>query len=154
MAQILNPTNGYRGELAKQGIKPKNHMAANRAALKKTAQDFRDNEDKKSVTKERFVLKQFQNVDSRVKRPSTATQRPGSARESAAGAAAMNSARARNTQVVFGKNFESASNAPKSNLNSANLKKFDKKQSSNSVSGRQQPAFDTQAVPDEQQENR
>ena len=34
MSQILNPTNGYRGSLMDKGIKPKNHMAANRAALK------------------------------------------------------------------------------------------------------------------------
>ena len=37
IAQILNPTNGYRGQLQKQGIKPKDHMAENKAALKQKA---------------------------------------------------------------------------------------------------------------------
>ena len=30
MASILNPTTGYRENLSAKGIKPKNHMAANR----------------------------------------------------------------------------------------------------------------------------
>jgi len=30
MAEVLNPTNGYRGALEAKGQKPKNHMQANR----------------------------------------------------------------------------------------------------------------------------
>jgi hypothetical protein len=61
MAAILNPTNGYRGSLQKQGVKPKNHMAANRAALKAKEQEFKDNIDKMSVTSKCQFVRSFAN---------------------------------------------------------------------------------------------
>lgn len=54
---IVNPINGYRGELQARGVKPKNHMAANRAALKKKEQDFKDDQDAMSVTRKFHQLK-------------------------------------------------------------------------------------------------
>jgi len=45
IAQILNPTNGYRGQLEKQGIKPKDHISENRAALKKKEADIKERQE-------------------------------------------------------------------------------------------------------------
>jgi hypothetical protein len=51
MAEILNPTNGFRGSLSAKGIKPKNHMAAHRQALRKQEQNVKEKKDEMSNTK-------------------------------------------------------------------------------------------------------
>ena len=78
MSQILNPTNGYRGALADRGIKPKNHMAANRAALKQKEQDNQAKRDElanskskfykilKLILAELFKMNKFKNVESKL----------------------------------------------------------------------------------------
>lgn len=45
MADILNPVNGYRGSLQRNGIKPKNHMQQNRTALRKKEEEMREKEE-------------------------------------------------------------------------------------------------------------
>ena len=78
MSQILNPTNGYRGALTDKGIKPKNHMAANRAALKQKEQDNQAKRDElanskskfykklKLILAELFKMNKFKNVESKL----------------------------------------------------------------------------------------
>ena len=51
MAEILNPTNGFRGSLKAKGIKPKNHMAANRQFLRKQEQIIKDQKEEMNNTK-------------------------------------------------------------------------------------------------------
>jgi hypothetical protein len=50
IAQILNPTNGYRGQLEKKGIKPKNHISENRAALKKKEAEIKERQEAMNLT--------------------------------------------------------------------------------------------------------
>ena len=50
IAQILNPTNGYRGQLEKQGIKPKDHISENRAALKKKQTEIKEKQEAMNQT--------------------------------------------------------------------------------------------------------
>jgi hypothetical protein len=45
MADILNPVNGYRGNLQRNGIKPVNHMQKNRTALRKKEEEMREKEE-------------------------------------------------------------------------------------------------------------
>ena len=51
MTEILNPTNGFRGSLKAKGIKPKNHIAANRQSLRKQEQMVKEQKDEMSNTK-------------------------------------------------------------------------------------------------------
>jgi hypothetical protein len=56
MASILNPTNGYRGSLQSKGIKPKNHMAEHRAALRKKEQDNKTKQDQMNATTSKLTM--------------------------------------------------------------------------------------------------
>ena len=47
MADLLNPTNGYRGNQQACGVKPKNHMNANRNYIRQQSASFRQREDNK-----------------------------------------------------------------------------------------------------------
>lgn len=60
---FLNPENGYRGHLVKQGITPKNHMKENLREIRATQQKLREKreEDEREV-KPLYKLPQFQNV--------------------------------------------------------------------------------------------
>lgn len=51
MASILNPTTGYRENLSAKGIKPKNHMAANRSSLRKQEQKMVQRKEEMNNTK-------------------------------------------------------------------------------------------------------
>jgi hypothetical protein len=45
MAQLINPVNGYRGQLQSEGKQLKNHMAQNKQALSKQAEEFQRKQD-------------------------------------------------------------------------------------------------------------
>lgn len=60
MSEILNPSNGYRGGLEAKGIKPKNHMAANRAALKQKEEELlKKKEDEMANTKSKSLSDRY-----------------------------------------------------------------------------------------------
>ena len=40
MASVINPVNGYRGQMEASGKTVKNHAAENRAALKQKQEEF------------------------------------------------------------------------------------------------------------------
>lgn len=65
----LNPLNGYRGKLQAQGKEVKNHIKANRAALRKTQDAFEKKQEVKSIVNpaDQFKMKKFQNVQSKIR---------------------------------------------------------------------------------------
>eukprot|EP00636_Phaeomonas_parva_P005648 CAMPEP_0118876822 /NCGR_PEP_ID=MMETSP1163-20130328/17358_1 /TAXON_ID=124430 /ORGANISM="Phaeomonas parva, Strain CCMP2877" /LENGTH=92 /DNA_ID=CAMNT_0006812467 /DNA_START=188 /DNA_END=463 /DNA_ORIENTATION=+ len=67
IAECLNPTDGYRGQLAKRGIKPRNHAADNRAALRELSARNREKMLEEAAAQEAqpWKLKEFRGVTSR-----------------------------------------------------------------------------------------
>lgn len=69
ISAFLHPTNGYRGALAKSGVRPKDHARANFDALRSKQADNRARKEAEaaaSTKKEAFKLARFSNVQSRV----------------------------------------------------------------------------------------
>eukprot|EP01040_Poterioochromonas_malhamensis_P001175 gene1175-1247_t len=70
MGDFINPTHGYRGELTKKGIKPKNHMKDNVQELRMKQMKLKQEKDEKELAENRakqlYKLPQFQNVESRL----------------------------------------------------------------------------------------
>ena len=70
MGDFISPANGYRGELAKKGIQPKNHMRDNVKELKIKQLKLKQEKDEKDMLENRsknlYKLPQFQNVESRL----------------------------------------------------------------------------------------
>ena len=68
VAAALNPTGGYRDELARKGIKPKDHFRENIVEMRrkqKEAQALKE-EEEAAEKAEKFKLKRFSAVESRV----------------------------------------------------------------------------------------
>ena len=75
VAELLSPTNGYRGNLLRRGVKPKDHEKENRRNIRRMQENRRDGGI--SPAKSAFKMRCFQGVQSRVfepedKRPATA----------------------------------------------------------------------------------
>lgn len=72
--QLFNPVRGYRDELRRQGIEPKNHHRDNIQKIKET--QYRNKQRKQAAESQRnrgsFKLKQFQNVESRALKTNSA----------------------------------------------------------------------------------
>ena len=69
IGSLINPTNGYRGELTKKGITPKNHMRDNLKEIRLTEFKLRQRKEEKELSENRktlFKLPQFQHVESRL----------------------------------------------------------------------------------------
>eukprot|EP00924_Labyrinthula_sp_SR-Ha-C_P009377 snap_masked-scaffold_2-processed-gene-21.27-mRNA-1 protein AED:1.00 eAED:1.00 QI:0/0/0/0/1/1/2/0/253 len=75
VADILNPVNGYRGKLEREGKTPKNHVQINYRHLVKKQQDLKKREEERarcraqSAKKDAMKLKKFQNVKSKINVP-------------------------------------------------------------------------------------
>lgn len=67
MAEYINPANGYRGNLSKKGIQPKDHMKDNANQIRMTQMKLRMKKDEDSMPgKPLYKLAQFQNVAPRL----------------------------------------------------------------------------------------
>lgn len=67
VSSILNPANGYRGELARKGVQPKNHMRDNLRLIREKERENREKKDNPE-SKNVFKLSKFQNVSSTLKK--------------------------------------------------------------------------------------
>jgi hypothetical protein len=67
VSNILNPANGYRGNLERKGIKPKDHMKDNLKKIKEKEVEVKEKNESKNEPKNVFKLSQFQNIASTVK---------------------------------------------------------------------------------------
>jgi len=67
MAEALRPTEGYRGQLRKRGIQPRNHELENRAALRELSakQKWKKLEKKADEEAQPWKLREFREVQSR-----------------------------------------------------------------------------------------
>jgi len=77
ISAFLHPTNGYRGALAKSGVRPKDHARANFDALRSKQADNRARKEAEAAAatqKEGFKLARFRNVESRVMQASPPKQ--------------------------------------------------------------------------------
>jgi hypothetical protein len=74
VSDILNPTDGYRGSIAKKGQKPKNHMSMNAKKIKDAQNEFKMKEQIEAEKKREklFKMKKFSHVKSKL----TSTTRP------------------------------------------------------------------------------
>ena len=54
MASVINPVNGYRGQLEAQGKTVKNHMADNKAALRQKQLEFEARQASANAPKGKF----------------------------------------------------------------------------------------------------
>lgn len=77
MADIINPTNGHRGELEKRGIKPKDYISANKKQLVTTEKALSQLKNQPPPSEKLSKMKQFTQVPPRM------TNRPSSARQTA-----------------------------------------------------------------------
>ena len=75
MADLLYPTNGVREEMERKGKPPVNHMAQHRAQLKTVENILRERRENPAPAPAQWKLKRFQDVPSKLSRPSTAPQR-------------------------------------------------------------------------------
>jgi hypothetical protein len=70
MGSYINPSNGYRGDLAKKGIQPKNHMKDNVKEMRMKQLKLKQEKDESDIMEKRaknlYKLPQFQNVESRL----------------------------------------------------------------------------------------
>lgn len=66
---MLHPVNGYRGELARKGIMPTDHMRKNVESLRAKQREVQQKkeEDESAAAADAFKLKKFTAVESRVK---------------------------------------------------------------------------------------
>lgn len=69
VGSVLHPVNGYRGELERKGIVPKDHARMNVEAMREKQREVRARraEEEEAKHAEAFKLKRFAGVESRVK---------------------------------------------------------------------------------------
>mmetsp|Transcript_3637 Transcript_3637/g.7813 ORF Transcript_3637/g.7813 Transcript_3637/m.7813 type:complete len:202 (-) Transcript_3637:17-622(-) len=73
MAELLYPTDGYRGSLSRRGIKPKDHSKLNRRSLKDLESTIQERLNRPPTTPSMWKSKKFEAVSSRVfTRPTSA----------------------------------------------------------------------------------
>jgi hypothetical protein len=79
VADVVNPTNGLRGEMMRHGVKPRDHMKENFRNLKAAQRkNIEDKEDAARPQKELYKLSQFKDAQSRVYDETDASPRRGS----------------------------------------------------------------------------
>eukprot|EP00656_Telonema_subtile_P050194 TRINITY_DN643_c0_g1_i3.p1 TRINITY_DN643_c0_g1~~TRINITY_DN643_c0_g1_i3.p1 ORF type:complete len:299 (-),score=92.72 TRINITY_DN643_c0_g1_i3:73-969(-) len=85
VSEILQPVNGYRGQLTKAGKPPKDHARANIEAMREAQRQNRSKKMNDEINKdaEVFKLKQFCDVPSQVKRRTHEEQQASKARRDA-----------------------------------------------------------------------
>jgi hypothetical protein len=66
MAELLYPTDGYRGSLSRRGIKPKDHSKTNRVSLKDLQSTIQEKLNRPPATPSLWKSKKFEAVASRV----------------------------------------------------------------------------------------
>ena len=64
-SSLIHPVNGYRDSLRRKGVQPRNHAKENLAALRQRQRDNREMKEN-AQKEERFVMKRFQGVSSRI----------------------------------------------------------------------------------------
>jgi len=82
--EILQPVNGYRGQLERNGVKPKDHAKANVAAMREAQRQNRERKAMEAhMDEDKFVLKEFKNVPSQVSKRVAADRQAAKARKEA-----------------------------------------------------------------------
>jgi hypothetical protein len=67
VSSLINPVNGYRDTLRRKGVEPRNHAKENIANMRrKQAVNREAKESEERRGEQKFVMKRFRNVESRV----------------------------------------------------------------------------------------
>ena len=67
VSSLINPVNGYRDTLRRKGVEPRNHAKENIANMRrKQAVNREAKESEARRGEQKFVMKRFRNVESRV----------------------------------------------------------------------------------------